>query len=66
MSLIPGRGIRVSEKILATPSVGVGGKTQVHRYKRADWASRKGLFILSLSFLSFKTFPIVLTGYARV
>ena len=31
MSLIPGLGIGVREKILATPSVGEGGKTHVQR-----------------------------------
>ena len=39
MSSIPSRGIGVREKILAAPSVGVGGKTYVSRYRRTDWAS---------------------------
>ena len=41
MSLIPGRSIRVREKILATPSTGVEGKTHVRRNKCADCASRR-------------------------
>ena len=41
MSSIPGCGIGVREKIVATPSVGVGGKTHVHRNKRTDWVSSK-------------------------
>ena len=41
MSLIPGRGIGVREKIQATPSVGVGGEAHVCRNKRTDWSSSK-------------------------
>ena len=41
MSSIPGRVIGVREKIVATPSVGVRGKTHVLRNKRTDWASSK-------------------------
>ena len=41
MSSIPGSGIGVREKILAMPSLGVGGKTHVHRNKCADWVSRR-------------------------
>ena len=41
VSLIREHGIGVREKILASPSVGVGGKTHVCRNKRADWAGRK-------------------------
>ena len=41
MSLIPGRGIGVRKKILATPSVGVGGKAHVCTNERVDWASSK-------------------------
>ena len=31
----------LGEKICATPSVGVGGETQFHRNKSADWVSSK-------------------------
>ena len=41
MSSIPGCGIGVREKILATPSVGVGGEAHVRRNKCTDWASSK-------------------------
>ena len=41
MSSIPDRGIGAGEKILATPSVGVGGKAHVCRNKRVDWPSSK-------------------------
>ena len=41
MSSIPGRGIGVKEKILATPSVGVSGEAHKCKYKRVDWSSNK-------------------------
>ena len=41
MNLIPGRNLGVREKILAMPSVGVGGKAHVCRNKCADLASSK-------------------------
>ena len=41
MSLILGHSLGVREKILATPSVGVGGETHVCRNKGAEWASSK-------------------------
>ena len=40
VSSIPGRGIRVKEKILATPSVGAWSERLIHRYKRSYWASK--------------------------
>ena len=43
--MIPGCGIGVREKIIATPSVGmgvrVGGKAHVCRNKKVNWASSK-------------------------
>ena len=48
MSLIPCCSIGVREKILAIPSVEEGGKTNVHRYKDADWASIKKIKKLNL------------------
>ena len=41
MNLIPGCSVGVREKILAMPSVGVGGKAHVCRNKCADLASCK-------------------------
>ena len=40
ISSIPSCSIGVREKILATPSEGVWGKTHVRRNKHANWASR--------------------------
>ena len=63
MILIPGRGIVVGEEILAMSSVGVGGKTHVHRYKHADWARRRN----SLGSLSdvLTTLNVALAGVPR-
>ena len=41
MSLILGHSLGVREKILATPSVGVGGETRGLRRKRTDLARSK-------------------------
>ena len=49
MSLILGRCIGAGEKFLATPSVGVRGKTHLHRNKRANWVSGKKVFIFQNS-----------------
>ena len=50
MSSIPGHGLRVREKILAMPSMGVGGETHVRRNKCVEWASvKKKSFMISVS-----------------
>ena len=57
MSLILGHSLGVREKILATPSVGVGGETRGLRRKRTDLArSKKSLSQYEKGLLGFWEF----------